>query len=72
MVALKDVAAEAAQGFGVLLGLDPLGDDADLQRLGVLLLYDGYLLLMSLAVLAYTVWPSAIEWKARRYAWAEG
>jgi len=42
------------------------------ERLSVLLLYDGYLLLMSLAVLAYTVWPGAIEWKARRYSWAEG
>jgi len=42
------------------------------EHLGVLLLYDGYLLLMSLAVLAYTVWPGAIEWKARRYNWAEG
>jgi cellulose synthase/poly-beta-1,6-N-acetylglucosamine synthase-like glycosyltransferase len=41
------------------------------ERLGVLLLYEGYLLLMSLAVLAYTAWPSAIEWKARRYRWAE-
>jgi cellulose synthase/poly-beta-1,6-N-acetylglucosamine synthase-like glycosyltransferase len=42
------------------------------EHLGVLLLYDGYLLVMSLAVLAYTVWPGAIEWKARRYKWAEG
>lgn len=42
------------------------------ERLGVLLLYDGYLLLMSLAVLAYTVWPGNIEWKARRYDWVEG
>ena len=41
------------------------------ERLGVLLLYDGYLLLMSLAVLAYTAWPGTIEWKARRYRWAE-
>jgi cellulose synthase/poly-beta-1,6-N-acetylglucosamine synthase-like glycosyltransferase len=41
------------------------------ERLGMLLLYDGYLLLMSLAVLAYTAWPGAIEWKARRYRWAE-
>jgi cellulose synthase/poly-beta-1,6-N-acetylglucosamine synthase-like glycosyltransferase len=41
------------------------------ERLGVLLLYDGYLVLMSLVVLAYTAWPSAIEWKARRYRWAE-
>lgn len=41
------------------------------EHLGVLLLYDGYLLLMSLAVLAYTAWPGTIEWKARRYRWAE-
>jgi 1,2-diacylglycerol 3-beta-glucosyltransferase len=41
------------------------------ERLGMLLLYDGYLLLLSLAVLAYTAWPGAIEWKARRYRWAE-
>jgi cellulose synthase/poly-beta-1,6-N-acetylglucosamine synthase-like glycosyltransferase len=41
------------------------------ERLGVLLLYEGYLLVMSLAVLAYTVWPSAIQWKERRYRWAE-
>ncbi len=40
------------------------------ERLGVLLLYDGYLLLLSLAVLAYTAWPGTIEWKARRYRWA--
>ena len=42
------------------------------ERLGVLLLYEGYLLAMSLAVLAYTVWPSGIQWKERRYHWAEG
>jgi len=42
------------------------------ERLGVLLLYEGYLLVMSLAVLAYTAWPGAIQWKARRYHWAEG
>jgi 1,2-diacylglycerol 3-beta-glucosyltransferase len=41
------------------------------ERLPVLLLYEGYLLVMSLAVLAYTVWPSAIQWKERRYRWAE-
>ena len=41
------------------------------ERLGVLLLYEGYLLAMSLAVLAYTAWPSAIQWKERRYRWAE-
>jgi 1,2-diacylglycerol 3-beta-glucosyltransferase len=41
------------------------------ERLSVLLLYEGYLLLMSVAVLAYTAWPGAIEWKARRYRWAE-
>ncbi|UYZ62256.1 glycosyltransferase [Hymenobacter weizhouensis] len=42
------------------------------ENLGVLLLYDAYLLAMSLAVLAYTVWPSSIWWKERRYHWAEG
>ncbi|WP_054414585.1 glycosyltransferase [Hymenobacter sp. DG25A] len=41
------------------------------ESLGVLLLYDGYLLLMSLAVLAYTAWPGGIWWKERRYRWAE-
>ncbi|WP_303309758.1 glycosyltransferase [Hymenobacter sp. BT730] len=41
------------------------------ERLGVLLLYDAYLLLMSLAVLAYTMWPGGILWKERRYRWAE-
>jgi hypothetical protein len=41
------------------------------ERLGVLLLYDGYLMAMSLAVLAYTAWPTALEWKARQYRWAE-
>ncbi|PJJ52892.1 glycosyltransferase [Hymenobacter chitinivorans] len=42
------------------------------ESLGVLLLYEWYLLLMSLAVLGYTVWPSSILWKERRYRWAEG
>ncbi|MGI4742515.1 MAG: glycosyltransferase [Janthinobacterium lividum] len=42
------------------------------ERLSVLLLYEGYLLVMSVAVLAYTVWPGAIQWKERRYHWAEG
>ena len=41
------------------------------ERLGVLLLYELYLCVMSLAVLAYTLWPSPIEWKQRRYEWAE-
>ena len=41
------------------------------ERLGVLLLYEGYLLGMSLAVLAYTAWPGRLEWKARHYHWAE-
>jgi len=41
------------------------------ERLGVLLLYEGYLVAMSVAVLAYTAWPGRIEWKARRYHWAE-
>jgi len=42
------------------------------EHLGVLLLYEGYLVVMSLAVLAYTVWPNGIQWKGRRYRWAEG
>ncbi|SNC76935.1 Glycosyltransferase, catalytic subunit of cellulose synthase and poly-beta-1,6-N-acetylglucosamine synthase [Hymenobacter gelipurpurascens] len=41
------------------------------ENLGVLLLYDVYLLLMSVAALAYTAWPSFIHWKERRYRWAE-
>ncbi|WP_188557227.1 glycosyltransferase [Hymenobacter glacieicola] len=42
------------------------------ENLAVLLLYDVYLLVMSLAVLVYTWWPSGIQWKERRYRWAEG
>jgi cellulose synthase/poly-beta-1,6-N-acetylglucosamine synthase-like glycosyltransferase len=42
------------------------------ERLWVLFIYEGYLVVMSLAVLAYTLWPRQIEWKARRYHWAEG
>jgi cellulose synthase/poly-beta-1,6-N-acetylglucosamine synthase-like glycosyltransferase len=41
------------------------------ESMGLLLLYEGYLLLMSLAVLAYTAWPGGIWWKERRYRWAE-
>ncbi|GAA4351926.1 hypothetical protein GCM10023185_11050 [Hymenobacter saemangeumensis] len=41
------------------------------ENLAVLLLYEPYLCLMSLAVLAYTAWPSHIVWKQRRYTWAE-
>ena len=41
------------------------------EALPVLLLYEFYLLGMSLAVLAYTAWPRPIEWKERRYRWAE-
>ena len=42
------------------------------ESLAVLLLYELYLSVMSLAVLAYTLWPSYIQWKERRYRWAEG
>ncbi|QJX46787.1 glycosyltransferase [Hymenobacter taeanensis] len=38
----------------------------------VLLFYEGYLLVVSVAALVYTVWPSYIQWKERRYRWAEG
>ena len=41
------------------------------ESVGVLLLYECYLLAMSVAVLAYTAWPRPIEWKERRYQWAE-
>jgi cellulose synthase/poly-beta-1,6-N-acetylglucosamine synthase-like glycosyltransferase len=41
------------------------------ETVGVLLLYEFYLLAMSLVVLAYTVWPRPIEWKERRYEWAD-
>ncbi|MBD2769319.1 glycosyltransferase [Hymenobacter sp. BT664] len=41
------------------------------ERLGVLLLYEPYLCVMSLSVLAYTFWPSPVEWKQRSYTWAE-
>jgi cellulose synthase/poly-beta-1,6-N-acetylglucosamine synthase-like glycosyltransferase len=41
------------------------------ESLPVLLLYEFYLLVMSLAVLAYTAWPRPIEWKERHYRWAE-
>ncbi|MGY2130665.1 glycosyltransferase [Hymenobacter sp. HD11105] len=42
------------------------------ETLAVLLLYELYLSVMSLAVLGYTLWPSYIQWKERRYRWAEG
>lgn len=41
------------------------------ERLPVLLLYEPYLCAMSLLVLAYALWPGPVEWKQRRYAWAE-
>ncbi|WP_046243935.1 glycosyltransferase [Hymenobacter terrenus] len=41
------------------------------EQLGVLLLYEPYLCVMSVMVLAYTLWPGPVEWKQRRYAWAE-
>jgi cellulose synthase/poly-beta-1,6-N-acetylglucosamine synthase-like glycosyltransferase len=42
------------------------------ESLAVLLLYEFYLSVMSLAVIGYTLWPSYIQWKERRYRWAEG
>ncbi|WP_133274468.1 glycosyltransferase [Hymenobacter radiodurans] len=42
------------------------------ETLAVLLLYEVYLSVMSVAVLSYTLWPSYIQWKERRYRWAEG
>jgi len=42
------------------------------ESLGMLLLYEPYLCVMSMAVLGYTLWPGYIQWKQRRYQWAEG
>lgn len=42
------------------------------ESLAVLLLYEPYLCLMSVAVVGYTLWPGAIWWKERQYQWAEG
>ncbi|UOQ66284.1 glycosyltransferase [Hymenobacter volaticus] len=42
------------------------------ESLGLLLLYEPYLCVMSLAVIGYTLWPGYIQWKQRRYQWAEG
>jgi len=41
------------------------------ERLSVLLLYEPYLCLMSMVVLVYALWPGPVDWKQRRYAWAE-
>ncbi len=41
------------------------------ENLGVLLLYEVYLCVMSLAVLIYTLWPGQLEWKERRYTLAQ-
>lgn len=42
------------------------------ESLGLLLLYEPYLCLMSVAVIGYTLWPGHIWWKERQYQWAEG
>jgi hypothetical protein len=42
------------------------------ELLPVLVLYEVYLMVMSLVVIGYTLWPSHIQWKERRYRWAEG
>ncbi|WP_022825612.1 glycosyltransferase [Hymenobacter norwichensis] len=42
------------------------------ESLGLLLLYEPYLCVMSMAVIGYTLWPGYIQWKQRRYQWAEG
>lgn len=42
------------------------------ESLGLLLLYEPYLCLMSMSVIVYTLWPGHIQWKERRYLWAEG
>jgi len=42
------------------------------ESLHVLLLYEFYLAAMSVAVIGYTLLPVRIQWKERRYRWAEG
>ncbi|SHK17202.1 glycosyltransferase [Hymenobacter psychrotolerans] len=42
------------------------------ESLGLLLLYEPYLCLLSVAVVGYTLWPGHIWWKERQYQWAEG
>jgi len=61
----------AKVGFQTLFLLITLRQAGRREALPVLLLYEFYLLAMSLAVLAYTAWPRPIEWKERRYQWAE-
>ncbi|MBF9221609.1 glycosyltransferase [Hymenobacter ruricola] len=41
------------------------------ESLSTLLLYEPYLCFMSVLVLGYVLWPRPVEWKARRYVWAE-
>ncbi|GGF03704.1 glycosyltransferase [Hymenobacter cavernae] len=42
------------------------------ESLKVLLLYEFYLAVMSIVVIGYTLMPVSIQWKERRYRWAEG
>ena len=42
------------------------------ESLKVLLLYEFYLAIMSIVVIGYTLMPVSIQWKERRYRWAEG
>ncbi|OUJ76354.1 hypothetical protein BXP70_02420 [Hymenobacter crusticola] len=42
------------------------------ESLHVLLFYEFYLTVMSVAVIGYTLLPVSIQWKERRYRWAEG
>ncbi|WP_324674229.1 glycosyltransferase [Hymenobacter sp. GOD-10R] len=42
------------------------------ESLHVLVLYEFYLAIMSIAVIGYTLLPVKIQWKERRYRWAEG
>ncbi|RPD49296.1 glycosyltransferase [Hymenobacter sediminis] len=68
-IGLLYAAKVACQTLCLLITLRQAGHR---ENLAVLLVYDVYLLFMSLAVLAYTWWPSGIQWKERRYRWAEG
>jgi cellulose synthase/poly-beta-1,6-N-acetylglucosamine synthase-like glycosyltransferase len=68
-IGLLYAAKVACQTLFLLITLRQAGHR---ENLAVLLIYDAYLLVMSLAVLAYTWWPTGIQWKERRYRWAEG
>ncbi|MBF9236156.1 glycosyltransferase [Hymenobacter sp. BT683] len=61
----------AKTGFQTLFLAITLRQTGRREHVAVLLLYELYLCIMSVAVLAYTLWPTRLEWKERRYTLAE-